>query len=157
MQFRKICFTLIVLSLCAAFASSAFSQTDEEAEIFELVNRERAKSRLAPLEWDDRLGKMARLYSLKMARERFFSHYDSNGSSVAERSSQAGAGNWRKIGENLFMIGSHPQFTVPSVRGWMRSTSHRRNIQDRAWTATGVGVAQSRDGHIYVTQVFVRR
>lgn len=157
MQPRKICFILIVLSLCAAFAVPAFSQNGDEAEIFHLVNVERTRSRLAPLAWDDRLGRLARSYSRQMAREGFFSHYDDDGNSVAERSRREGAGHWRKIGENLFTMTSHPQFTAMSVRGWMRSTSHRRNIQDREWTATGVGVAKSRDGRIYVTQVFVRR
>lgn len=148
---------MIVLSLCAVFTSSIAAQSNDEAEIYELVNLERTRSRLSPLEWDERLGKIARSYSRRMARERFFSHYDGDGNSVAERSRQAGAGHWRKIGENLFMMTTHPQVAAMSVRGWMRSASHRQNIRDRAWTATGVGVAQSRDGRIYVTQVFVRR
>ncbi len=155
MQRTKTCFCVALVLSFAVLTIPA--QSDDEAEIYDLVNRERVRSRLVPLAWDDKLARLARSYSRQMAREGFFGHYDRNGRSVSDRSREAGAGRWRKIGENLFMVTEHPQFTVLSVRGWMRSASHRRNIQDRSWTATGVGIARSRDDQIFVTQVFVSR
>lgn len=154
---RKICFTVIVLFSCAAFCSTVFSQSSDEAQIYQLVNNERMRSRLTPLQWDGRLGQVARSYSKKMAREHFFSHYDGTGNSVAQRSASAGVGYWQKIGENLYMMSEHPQYAALSVRSWMRSPPHRKNIKDRDWTSTGIGVARSSDGFIYVTQVFLRR
>lgn len=157
MQPGRICFILIVLFVCAASGAPVFSQNGEETEIYQLVNVERTRSRLTPLAWDHRLGQIARSHSRKMAREGFFSHHDRSGGSVADRSRHGGVGYWRKIGENLFMMTDHPQIASASVRGWMRSPGHRQNIRDRAWTATGIGIAKSRDGRIYVTQVFVAR
>lgn len=156
MQLQSIKFLIIGAFLCAFLAVGVQAQSDDEYEIFDLVNRERSRSRLASLEWDDDLARLARSYSRKMARERFFSHYDRDGESVVERANNARF-RWTKIGENLFFSDDTPQITTLSVRGWMRSPTHRRNIQDRSWTATGIGIARSRDDQIYITQIFVRR
>ena len=37
----------------------------------------------------------------------------------------------------------------------MKSSSHRRNILDPEWTASGIGVYEARDGRVFVTQVFI--
>jgi len=140
--------------LCAFGPVSAAAQSEDEFEIFQLVNRERSRSRLAQLEWDDELARVARNFSRQMAREGFFSHADRQGRTVVERARGA---RWSKIGENLFMAAGMDDISVFSVRGWMRSSSHRKNILDREWTDTGVGVYRTRDDRVYVTQVFVRR
>ena len=132
----------------------AFGQSNDEAEIFDLVNQVRSKSRLRYLAWNDDLARVARNFSRQMARENFFSHADRNGRTVTERAADE---QWSKIGENLFMCDGLDDFTAFSVRGWMKSTSHRRNILDREWTDTGIGIYRTRDDRIYVTQVFVRR
>ncbi|MBC7898485.1 MAG: CAP domain-containing protein, partial [Saprospiraceae bacterium] len=117
--------------------------------------RERGKKRLRELSWDDRLARVARNYSKKMAREGFFGHYDPRGKTVIDRADDSGVGGWAKIGENLFMCRGIESFSDLAVRGWMRSPDHRKNILDRKWTSTGIGVAKARDGSIYITQVFL--
>ena len=145
---------LSLLCVFGALASLVAAQSDEEYSIYELVNRERAKSRLGYLEWNDDLANVARNFSRQMAREGFFSHADRQGRTVIQRADSA---EWSKIGENLFMCAGMDDFTAFSVRGWMRSSSHRKNILDREWTETGVGVYRTRDDRVYVTQVFIRR
>lgn len=150
---------LILLSIFASvcllgLSSAAAGQSDEEYSIFELVNRERTRSRLNYLEWDEGLAKVARNFSRQMAHENFFRHADRNGRTVVDRARNA---RWSKIGENLFMCEAVDNFTSFSVRGWMRSSSHRKNILDREWTGTGVGVYRTRDDRVFVTQVFIRR
>lgn len=142
----------------AASSAVSFGLEDDEYEIFELINQERRRKGLSALYWDDDLARMARNYSRKMARENFFSHYDSDGDSVSERATRSRVTGWRKIGENLFYAqGMSNNFQSLAVRGWMRSPSHRQNILDRAWTDSGIGIAKTRDGRIYVTQVFLKR
>jgi len=136
------------------FTLAAFGQSNDEAKIFDLVNQVRSRSRLNYLAWDDDLARVARNFSRQMARENFFSHADPNGRTVTERAADE---RWSKIGENLFMCSGMDDFTAFSVRGWMKSPSHRRNILDREWTETGLGVHRTRDDQVYVTQVFVRR
>jgi len=130
--------------------------SSDELRIHYLVNNERRKKGLTDLYWDEDLAKMARNYSKKMARESFFSHFDRDGNSVVDRAKDSDIKGWNKIGENLFFCEGYDSFDALAVRGWMNSSEHRRNILDRQFTTTGIGVAQTRDGRIYITQVFIR-
>ena len=142
----------VTFTLCVGVS---LGQSDEEFEIFRLVNSERAKQRLRPLAWDDDIADVARDHSRQMARQGFFGHQDRKGRSVVDRASDRQVNGWSKIGENLFMCDEIVSFERYSVRGWLRSPSHRRNMLDRGWSATGIGVFRSREGRIYVTQVFI--
>ena len=139
------------------FSSTFLTNENAEFDIFDLVNQERRRKRLGDLEWNNDLAKLARNYSKKMAREDFFDHYDSDGGSIIERANSARVKNWRKIGENLFFCHGINNYSGVAVKGWLKSASHRRNMLDREWTDTGIGVAKARDGRIYVTQVFIKR
>ena len=143
---------VVVASLCV----TCLAQSTSESEVHQLINRERSRARLGSLMWDDRLARIARDYSRQMAREGFFDHYDPNGRTVSDRALAARVRNWKEIGENLFVCDEHPYFASTAVRGWMRSPTHRQNILARDWTATGIGVYTSRDGSIFITQVFTR-
>jgi len=156
MNYRKTVLCL-VFGIIVVATGNVLAQSDEELAVFSLVNRERSKARLSTLGWDDRLGKLARSYSRKMAREDFFDHYDPEGKTVIERADDARIKGWSKIGENLFWCDDTPQFESLSVRGWMQSATHRGNILDRTWTATGIGIARDRDGQIFITQVFTHQ
>jgi uncharacterized protein YkwD len=128
----------------------------DEYAIHNLVNNERRKKGLSELFWDENLARLARSYSKQMARESFFSHYDRNGDSVVERAQNSNILDWSKIGENLFFCEGYDDFDALAVSGWMKSSEHRRNILDRQFNTTGIGIAETRDGRIYITQVFTR-
>jgi uncharacterized protein YkwD len=145
---------VVIVALIAAANIPSLAQSRSEAEIFDLINRERLRARLGGLAWDDRLAQLARDYSRQMARQGFFDHYDPAGRTVTDRALSARISNWSSIGENLFFCEEHPYFTTTAVRGWMKSRTHRTNILDRDWTTTGIGIATARDGSIFVTQVF---
>lgn len=159
----------VILSLSAAvFSSEVFAQKrgsyrasgadfgGEEFRIYDLINDRRRKSRLRQLEWDDRVAELARRYSEDMARGNFFSHYDRRGRSVVDRAENFGLRGWSMIGENLFLCEGYDEFSGLAVRGWLRSSSHRKNMLNPQWTTTGIGVAGDRFGRIYVTQVFLK-
>ena len=128
----------------------------EERGIFALVNDERRRKRLKTLNWDNDLARVARKYSQQMAKGNFFSHFDKNGNGVEERADAAKI-SWSKIGENLFFCIGIEDFNAAAVRGWLNSPEHRRNLLGKDWTDTGIGIAESRDGKIYITQVFIER
>lgn len=130
--------------------------SNDEYVIHDLINQERQKKGMTELFWDENLARMARNYSRQMARESFFSHYDPDGKTVVERAKQARIRNWNRIGENLFFCEGYNDFNSVAVRGWMKSPDHRRNILDRQFTSTGIGIATTRGGQIYITQVFTR-
>jgi uncharacterized protein YkwD len=126
-----------------------------EHQILALVNHERVVRELGILIWDDQLAKVARDYSIQMARQGFFDHMDPSGFSVEDRAYRANLRSWRKIGENLFYVADLDDYSQLAVRMWMQSSSHRRNVLDRTWTSTGIGIAKSANGRTYVTQVFL--
>lgn len=136
--------------------STSVNLSSSELQIHNLINNERRRKGLDDLYWDDDLASLARNYSRQMARESFFSHFDRDGNSVVERAAKSDIRGWNKIGENLFFCDGYNDFDGLAVRGWMNSSEHRRNILDRQFNNTGIGIAQTRDGRIYITQVFTK-
>ncbi len=128
---------------------------NNEIRLFDLINRERLKTGLRLLSWDDRLAKLARSYSRKMADEDFFDHIDQDGNDVVARAKSFRIRDWSRIGENLFECEGAEDPTRLSIYGWMHSPSHRRNLLDPDWIRTGIGIAETSDGRFLVTQVFI--
>ncbi|MEO6333868.1 MAG: CAP domain-containing protein [Pyrinomonadaceae bacterium] len=154
---RKYVSAFIVAALMlVASCGLTIAQSRGESEVFDRVNRERSRAHLGDLEWDDELAQIARDYSRRMAREGFFGHYDPNGKTVIDRALAARLRHWSTIGENLFVCEDHPYFATTAIHGWLKSTTHRINMLDRGWTATGVGIDTASDGSIFITQVFTR-
>ena len=89
-----------------------------------------------------------------MARQGFFDHIDRQGNSVVERARHARIRGWQKIGENLFECEPTGELASLAIRGWMHSPTHRDNILDPEWRATGIGIAYASNGDIFVTEVF---
>lgn len=140
----------------ATFSFFNFDDSEEiEESVFDLINRERKRAKLSEFEWDERLARVARRYSKHMAREGYLGHFDRQGNSVAERVTDEKITEWKKVGENLFFCDGYDDVAAIAVKSWIRSADHKRNMLDRAYTRTGIGVAKSRSGGYYVTQVFL--
>lgn len=58
--------------------------------------------------------------------------------------------HWRALGENVGCGGGEDAIQ----RAFMGSTEHRSNILSRTFTQVGIGTARSRDGRLYVDEVF---
>jgi uncharacterized protein YkwD len=150
-----------------------------EKNIHDLINRERQKHGLSPLVWNDTLSIIARKHSQDMARRNYFSHDTPEGHDFSYRYGQAGyscavrgQGNIYYIGaENIFQNNlydrvvfvdgvvhydwnSEGTIAKTTVRGWMDSTGHRKNILTPHWRSEGIGVAIAPDGKVYITQNF---
>lgn len=168
--------TIAIAVIVSIFNDNAFSQNNKKNNskeisaakisdnldsytfrIFTLINAERTKRNLNQLLWDDDVAKIALEFSRRMAKENFFGHIDANGQSVMERAKSAKLKHWSKIGENLFSIEQTDKFDGFAVENWMKSPTHRQNILDPEWTMTGIGIAESKDGEIFITQVFIER
>lgn len=166
---------ILIFGVSCVFKNEAVSQTikkntsenspilkvadanEEALGVLNFVNAERAKLGLTQLLWDDEVAKIAAEYSAKMARENFFSHFDSKGESVLQRAKSARLKHWSKIGENLFSVDPIDDFDSFAVKNWMESPAHRENILDGEWTTTGIGIARAKDGEIFITEVFIKR
>lgn len=127
----------------------------------ELVNQARSKARTCgsvafnaarPLTPDAVLDKAALAHSVDMAEHGQMTHRGSDGSSVAERTKEAGY-KWRKVGEN---VAAGTPGVEDVVRGWVGSPGHCANLMNPDFTQMGIAYAVnavSEDG-IFWTQVF---
>lgn len=113
---------------------STGSMTTLSAQVFQLVNEERAEAGCPPVRADDRLTAAAQLHSEDMDRNNYMSHTSLDGRSPADRARAQGYTAWS--GENV----AKGQRTAEEVmRDWMNSPGHRQNILNCNNRALGVG------------------
>ncbi len=150
-----------------------------EMEIHSLINTERQINNLPPLEYDTKLGEIARNHSYDMATHNYFNHYNLKGQGPTERAKAAGYSCYKNFGsyytdgiaENIFQnwlyssttyyggIAAHnwntqEELASSTVNGWMNSIGHRQNILNRNYSKEGIGVAIFSDDKVLITQDF---
>ena len=104
-----------------------------EQQVFDLLNAERRRAGLSPLQLDSTLAQGSRAWSRRMATEGFFAH-DTSGN----------------FAENIAF--GYP--TANAVHdGWMNSEGHRNNRMNSRYTRYGIG-AFEQDGTVYWTERF---
>jgi uncharacterized YkwD family protein len=122
-----------------------------EAQVVELVNRERESRGLDPLAMSETLTSIARTKSEDMVANNYFSHNSPTYGSPFDMLRQFGV-SYSTAGENI----ASGQTTVASVMDtWMNSPGHAANILNDAYTEIGVGVANNNGRPIW-TQIFLR-
>ena len=121
-----------------------------EAEVIRLVNVERSKRGLGPLEEDWQLSRVARYKSQDMHDNRYFSHTSPVYGTPFQMMKSFGI-SYRSAGENIAKGQLTPQAVVDA---WMNSSGHRANILNTSFTHIGVGYLA--DGR-YWTQMFISK
>jgi len=107
----------------------------DEQKMVDLVNQERARAGLAPLQVDMALVKLARMKAQDMIDKGYFSHTSPTYGSPFDMMKAAGV-QYRYAGENL---AGAP--TVESAHAnLMNSSGHRANILNSSYTRVGIGV-----------------
>ncbi|MDH2423826.1 CAP domain-containing protein [Sphaerisporangium sp. TRM90804] len=119
-----------------------------ETAAIRLTNKERTRRGCPALRVDSRLTRSARAHSRDMAAKNYFGHTSPQGTTPWQRMSRAGYSN--SAAEN---IARGYQSAEETLRGWMASPGHRRNILNCQITTVGVGVAHG-SGDIWWTQDF---
>ena len=125
-----------------------------EHRVHDLINKERLDHKLTVLVFDERLSAIARGHSHDMAARSFFSHTNPEGQDATARGKLAGFTCRKQIarntfseglGENLFQDNLYSRIRISgnersydwnsleeiaahSLKGWMNSPGHRRNI-----------------------------
>ena len=151
-----------------------------EQRTHELVNDERARRSLQPLEHTEQIRLIARSHSEDMAARDYFGHKSPEGLGPADRGRKQGYDCRKKygshyttgLGENIYTAPPYDAFTTvngrivsyvwltleglahKAVKRWMRNKRHRENILNTSYDRTGVGVAIAKDGKVYLTQNF---
>jgi uncharacterized protein YkwD len=129
---------------------SAPARPDLEAEMLELVNRERAEQGLLPLAPDPELTEVARRHSADMFARGYFAHNTPERKDPFERIRESKV-RFRIAGENLALA---PTLQVAHT-GLMNSPGHRANILRPQFGRVGIGILDGGRGRgIMVTQNF---
>lgn len=102
------------------------------------MNRLRAEEGLPPYRIDLRLVRAAGGHARDMAAGDFLDHTGSDGSRPAERVLREGY-PWTAVAENVAAGRPSP---LETVRSWMTSVGHRRNVLWEEAEAVGVGRAE---------------
>lgn len=129
-----------------------------------LVNLERTRRGRPALRFQRALAGAANAYAAEMVRRGFFDHVSPSGSTLASRIKStaylSGTASWA-LGENLAWAGGSRASARDTVRAWMASAGHRRNILDGRFRELGVGIALGTpdgvDGATYATEYGTRR
>ena len=169
----------ITLFFCVTIFSSinAGEYTNAlELKIHTLVNAERVKHGLKPLQKNPQLAIIAGKHSEDMALRNFTGHVNPDGLDPTARAKKAGfkttikKGNTTRVGvgENIYETQSVMEedgvktpylekldiVAKKAVEGWMKSPGHRKNILNPDYTMEGTGAAVSEDKKVKVTQMF---
>ena len=122
-----------------------------EQEMFTAVNHYRDSVGLGIMAWDDRVASIAREHSRDMADGKFSLGH----TGATDRTEQVGEIiPWESISENVAYSTERTDIIHFLLDRWLASKGHRTNIEGK-YNLTGIGAAESEDGKIYFTQIFV--
>jgi len=141
-----------VLLAALLLATSAYPQEDfdtaAEQQLLSLINQERAKEGLPPLQLDERLTRAARRHTQLMVRNDSLSHQLDGEESLQLRLSDQNV-RCDHDGENIAL---DSDVAVAHVM-LMQSPHHRDNILSPQFNAVGIGILKSVD-LFYITEDF---
>ena len=121
-----------------------------EQQVLNLVNQERSRAGLKPLQMDWELQRVARVKACDMAENRYFSHTSPTYGSPFDMMKQFGI-SYHSAGENIAEGQRTPQEVM---KAWMNSQGHRENILKPEYTFLGVGYCET--GNHWV-QMFISK
>ncbi|MDR2750446.1 MAG: CAP domain-containing protein [Clostridiales bacterium] len=124
----------------------------EEEDLFALVNKEREKTGLTPLNLSKELSNIARLKADEMSLSGYFDHTSPVYGSPFEMLRSFGV-TYKTAGENI----AKGQKTAKAVMSaWMGSQGHKSNILNQRYNEIGVGYASNGKTSFWV-QIFASR
>jgi len=121
-----------------------------ENEMLHMINSERQKVGLKPLESDVLVRNVARAQSRDMLIKGYFSHNSPDGKGLFDRLTLAHV-SFTSAAENIALA---PTIELAQM-GLMNSPKHKENILDPSFTKVGIGVIDAGPYGLMVTQDFV--
>lgn len=124
--------------------------TEDEKEVFYLINEQRIKAGLKALEIDDEVQNVARIKAKDMVEAGYFSHTSPTYGSPFDMLKSYKI-SYKTAGENIAGNSNNKK----AVDAWMNSEGHKANILSSNYNYTGIGVVNSsKYGKIFV-QMFI--
>jgi uncharacterized protein YkwD len=126
--------------------------SEVEAYLFNKVNEIRIANGVAPLIWNNRLGRAAQLHCENMFARDIFDHVI-DGLGPSDRALAQGYPGGR-VGENIGRIFGYDNAADMVVAGWVHSPGHLENLLDPRYLETGIGARSNDAGWTVYTQDF---
>jgi uncharacterized protein YkwD len=144
--------SLVVLTTaCFPDVSSQPPADAWDAQLFALVNRDRANAGVPQVANSPKLGNLAGSWSAQMASDGWVHHQDLGGLLVSNDFA-----GYSTLGETLLL--ASPGASPAEVEAtWMASGAHRSVVLDPTFNLVGVGHVWGPDGRLWVTADFGRR
>lgn len=124
--------------------------TAMEQQMVNLLNQDRIKLGLKPLEVDMRLVKAARLKSQDMITKNYTSHISPTYGSPFDMLKSMGI-TYKTAGENIAGAGTVER----AYTNLMNSPGHRANMMNPNYTKVGIGIIQGGPYGLMITQMFI--
>jgi uncharacterized protein YkwD len=115
--------------------------------VLEHTNALRVRHGLAPLRVSAGLTAAAREHSREMARDGYFGHESSDGSSFDQRVARyypSSGRNFWSVGENI--VWSRRLGAAKTLKLWLRSPEHRENLLGAGWREIGIAAVRVASG-----------
>jgi len=123
-----------------------------EKQLLSLINEQRKKSGLKSLILDENLKRIARLKAQDMVNGNYFSHTSKKYGSPFEMLNNNKV-KYKTAGENIAGSADVQQ----TIKAWMKTDSHKKNILNKNYNYTGIGIATSKDYGLIIVEEFVGR
>lgn len=131
-------------------SSQTSTMTNDEKEVFNLINKQRANNGLAALKVDNEVQRVAKIKAQDMVNNNYFSHNSPTYGSPFDMLKSFKV-SYKTAGENIAGNSSNSG----AVNAWMNSSGHKANILNSSFNYTGIGVVSSpKYGKVYV-QMFI--
>lgn len=134
----------------ATIISEFVSMSSDQRQALKLLNDDRKKRNLAPLQFNSHLSKLAESYARDMIDRDFFSHRNPEGQSPFDRMQERQI-IFNYAGENI----AFNESVYAAQQAFMHSPKHKANILNQNYTQVGIGVVKSSTGRVYVVQEFI--
>ena len=148
-RIRAWCVLFALLTLPASPFSQNHNDATGEQQLLALINQERAKEGVAPLELDERMTRSALKHTQLMAQNDSLSHQFDGEQALSVRLADQNVRSDRDA-ENI-ALDSNDVATAHAML--MQSPLHRANILNPQFNAVGIGIAWDGDV-VYVTEDF---
>ena len=130
--------------------SNTSTLSNDEKEVFDLINKQRTNNGLSALKIDTEVLNVARVKAKDMVDNNYFSHNSPTYGSPFDMLKSFKV-SYKTAGENIAGNSSNSA----AVTAWMNSSGHKANILNSAFNYTGIGVVKSsKYGKVYV-QMFI--
>lgn len=140
-----------------AAADASLSPARVEEQLLALLNAERAKANVGPVEPDDELAAVARSHSQDMTDHDFFGHVSPTTGTPEDRVRRAHVSRLLAYGENVVLAGN----ALGAHQSLMGSPGHRGNMLRAEYTEVGIGAVvdtSDRTGRRFaVTYLFAQK